>query len=47
MPWYGPGSAAHSRRAVKEQANPRPTNGMVLAITVMNKTLASSGRLAM
>ena len=26
---------------------PRPTNGMVLAITVMNSTLESSGRLAM
>jgi len=26
---------------------PRPTNGILLAITVMNSTLASSGRLAM
>ena len=27
--------------------NPRPTNGIFVAITVMNSTLASSGRLAM
>jgi len=26
---------------------PRPTNGILLAMTVMNSTLASSGRLAM
>jgi hypothetical protein len=26
---------------------PRPTNGILVAITVMNSTLASSGRLAM
>ena len=26
---------------------PRPTNGILFAITVMNSTLASSGRLAM
>ena len=26
---------------------PRPTNGILVAITVMNRTLASSGRLAM
>ena len=26
---------------------PRPTNGIFVAITVMNSTLASSGRLAM
>ena len=28
-------------------AQPRPTNGIFVAITVMNCTLASSGRLAM
>jgi hypothetical protein len=28
-------------------AYPRPTNGILLAMTVMNSTLASSGRLAM
>jgi hypothetical protein len=27
--------------------HPRPTNGILLAMTVMNSTLASSGRLAM
>ena len=26
---------------------PRPTNGILVAMTVMNRTLASSGRLAM
>jgi hypothetical protein len=30
-----------------EERHPRPTNGILLAITVMNSTLASSGRLAM
>jgi hypothetical protein len=30
-----------------ERSYPRPTNGILLAITVMNNTLASSGRLAM
>lgn len=29
------------------EPQPRPTNGIVVAITVMNSTLASSGRLAM
>jgi hypothetical protein len=29
------------------QCYPRPTNGILLAITVMNSTLASSGRFAM
>ena len=29
------------------EPHPRPTNGILLAITVMNSTLASSGRLAM
>ena len=28
-------------------AHPRPTNGICVAITVMNSTFASSGRLAM
>jgi hypothetical protein len=27
-------------------SHPRPTNGILLAITVMNSTLASNGRLA-
>jgi hypothetical protein len=30
-----------------DATHPRPTNGILLAITVMNSTLASSGRLAM
>jgi hypothetical protein len=35
------------RRAAARPAYPRPTKGMPVAITVMNSTLASSGRLAM
>jgi hypothetical protein len=31
----------------KEKNYPRPTNGILLAMTVMNSTLASSGRPAM
>jgi len=29
-----------------DDRQPRPTNGILFAITVMNSTLASSGRLA-
>jgi hypothetical protein len=29
------------------ERQPRPTNGIVFAITVMNSTLVSSGRFAM
>ena len=46
----GPGSAAQHfvpRRVRGTKAYPRPTNGILLAMTVMNSTLASSGRLAM
>jgi hypothetical protein len=38
--------AAHAG-PTRSAAHPRPTNGILLAITVMNSTLASSGRLAM
>jgi hypothetical protein len=31
---------------MRRRSQPRPTNGILLAITVMNSTLASSGRLA-
>jgi hypothetical protein len=50
---YDPGSAAHhAARAARcaasgERNHPRPTNGILLAITVMNSTLASSGSVAM
>ena len=36
-----------SQRRKDVAPQPRPTNGILLAITVMNSTLASSGRLAM
>jgi hypothetical protein len=39
--------AADRSRARLRTLQPRPTNGIVLAITVMNSTLVSSGRLAM
>jgi len=43
---YGMGDAAvASRRGSRDQ--PRPTNGIFVAITVMNCTFAASGRLAM
>ena len=35
------------RRAKGARRQPRPTKGMPAAITVMNSTLASEGRLAM
>ena len=38
-PLHGPGA--------RQPDHPRPTNGILVAITVMNSTLASSGRLAM
>ena len=34
-------------RVARRPGQPRPTNGIPVAITVMNSTLASSGRLAM
>ena len=40
------GARRHNAQLVGE-TQPRPTNGILLAITVMNSTLASSGRLAM
>ena len=39
--------AAKLRDELAETAYPRPTNGIMFAITVMNSTLVSSGRLAM
>ena len=39
---------AYSPDMVRGQAaHPRPTNGILLAMTVRNSTFASSGRLAM
>ena len=40
------GAALHARRRPR-RGQPRPTNGIRFAITVMNRTFASSGRLAM
>ena len=40
-------AAALARRGETMKSHPRPTNGILVAITVMNSTLASSGRLAM
>ena len=40
------GTAIHARRRSR-RGQPRPTNGIRFAITVMNRTFASSGRLAM
>jgi hypothetical protein len=40
-------SVEQKRLAVVEAAQPRPMNGILVAITVMNWTFASSGKLAM
>ena len=41
------GAFRHRGDAVEIAVQPRPTNGILVAITVMNSTLASSGRPAM
>ena len=41
------GLARRARRTERASRQPRPTKGMPAAITVMNSTLASDGRLAM
>jgi len=46
----GPGfsdAALHAASRPGHESQPRPTNGILVAMTVMNSTLASSGRLAM
>ena len=40
-------AVSSSRRSPKTSRYPRPMNGILVAITVMNCTFASSGRLAM
>ena len=42
---YDASSAERERMVARSY--PRPTNGILVAITVMNSTLASGGRLAM
>ena len=44
---HGGGLRLPPRWAPRARCYPRPTNGMSVAITVMNSTFASSGRLAM
>jgi hypothetical protein len=45
--WRDPAITPALRLDLSGRAQPRPTNGMAVAITVRNWTLASSGRLAM
>jgi hypothetical protein len=45
--WARLSSAAfHAALRPRTRAYPRPTNGILVAMTVMNSTLASRGRLA-
>jgi hypothetical protein len=41
------GPQAHPVKTIVTRYQPLPTNGILVAITVMNCTLASSGRLSM
>ncbi len=45
--WREPSSVPTNRCSPSGEIQPLPTNGILVAITVMKRTLASRGRLAM